>query len=86
MAPETPFFASGALLLGAGIARTGGFPQDTLKAVLAVLALALIASATANTKAAPVVRAIGLLFLLASGMAAIRTFYDAAEKRKKAKK
>ncbi len=82
MSPETPFFASGALLFLAGVARGKAVTQNVMVAMFAVLGLAVVASATANTPVAPLVRAIGLLFLLTSGSAAILALSDESKKRK----
>lgn len=82
MGPEAPFLASGLLLFLAGIARQGGLPKEMGRFILGVVALGLFASAAENTKVAPLVRAIGLLFLLSSGMLAVSTMSDAAQKRK----
>lgn len=75
-----PFLAAGAIAVGTGVARDGKFPEEGLTAIMGTVALVIVASATANTQAAPLVRAIGLLLLMAAVMAAVNTL-----NRKKAK-
>lgn len=75
-----PFLAAGAIAVGTGVARDGKFPEEGLTAIMGTVALVIVASATANTRAAPLVRAIGLLLLMAAVMAAVNTL-----NRKKAK-
>ena len=74
MRPELPFLGAGAVALIGGTARAGGFPPNGLNAVVGTTVLVLVASATAGTKIAPLIHAIGLLLLLASVMAATRQF------------
>ena len=83
MSPEFPFIASGVLLLIGGAARNGGFPQDAIKSLAGTAVLALVASATNGTKIAPVVRALGLLYLLTVGMATIKALDSAKKKKRK---
>lgn len=83
MSPEFPFIASGALLVIGGVARNKGFPQDTVKSLAGTAVLALVASATNNTPVAPLVRAIGLLYLLTTALATIKIMDDAKKKDKK---
>lgn len=80
MSPEFPFIASGALLLVGGVARNKGFPKDTVKSLAGTAVLALVASATVDTAVAPLVRAIGLLYLLATAVATIKIMDDAKKK------
>ena len=83
MSPEFPFIASGALLLIGGTARNKGFPKDTIKSLTGTAALALVASATANTPVAPMVRAIGLLYLLTVIVATVRIMDESKKKKRK---
>lgn len=83
MSPEFPFIASGVLLVVGGVARNKGFPKDTVKSLAGTAVLALIASATTSTRIEPVVRAIGLLYLLTVGMATIKILNDSLNKDKK---
>lgn len=86
MSPEFPFIASGALLLIGGAARNRGFPKDTIKSLIGTAALALVASATKDYPIAPVVRAIGFLYLLTVAMATIKIIDDYHSSKKKDKK
>lgn len=65
-----PFLAAGAVAIVGGIARDKAFPKNGITAVVGTVVLVIVASATAGTKVAPLVRAIGLLLLMASVMAA----------------
>lgn len=80
--PEIPYLGAGALALVGGAIRQGRWPDHALTSVVATVVLVLFASATADTKIAPVVRAIGLLFLMASLFGVVRASID---KKKKAK-
>jgi peptidoglycan/LPS O-acetylase OafA/YrhL len=73
--PELPFLAAGGVAIAGGLAREKRWPADGGRAVLGTLALVIVASATAGTKIAPLIRAIGLLLLLASVMAAVPAFH-----------
>lgn len=86
MNPEFPFIASGALLIAGGAARSGGFPKSTLNSLIGTAVLALIASATVNTQVAPLIRAIGMLYLLAVIIATIKVIDDSKKKAKKGNK
>lgn len=68
-----PYLAAGAIAVGTGVARDGRFPNEGVTAIMGTVALVIVASATANTRIAPLVRAIGLLLLMASIMAAVNT-------------
>jgi hypothetical protein len=70
MRPELPYLAAGSITIAGGIARDKGWPSEGTSALVATLVLVIVASATANTKAAPVVHAVGLLLLLTAVMAA----------------
>lgn len=80
MAPELPFLAAGAVALVGGARREGKFPANGIKALVATAILVLIASATANTSAAPLVRALGLITLLGAVFGAARTLSPAKDK------
>lgn len=74
MRPELPFLGAGAVALIGGTARAKGFPPNGLNAVVGTTALVIVASATAGSRIAPLVHALGLLLLMASVMAATRQF------------
>lgn len=73
MRPELPFLATGALTVAGGAIREKAFPKDGTKAVVGTVVLVIAASATADTRVAPLVHAIGLLLMLASLMAVVRS-------------
>jgi peptidoglycan/LPS O-acetylase OafA/YrhL len=81
MRPELPFLAAGAISLTGGAIAEKKWPSNSLTAVIGTVALVIIASASEGTKVAPLVRAIGLLLLLAAFMAAVKTVQD-SKKRK----
>ncbi len=72
MRPEMPFLAAGAVSVIGGAIREKKWPESTARAALGTIVLVVAASATTNTKAAPLVNAIGLLLLLTSIMAAVK--------------
>lgn len=80
MNPEMPYLAAGAVAIIGGVRREGHFPHNGLNAVIATVVLVIVASATANTRIAPLVRAIGLALLLSAVIAATPAFNT---KRKK---
>jgi hypothetical protein len=70
MRPELPFLGAGAVAIVGGTIREGHFPSKGGQAVLGTLVLTVVASATTDSRIAPLVHAIGLLLLLAAVMAA----------------
>lgn len=72
MRPELPFLASGAVAVIGGAIHEKKWPDNTVRSVIGTVVLVVVASATADTKVAPLVHAIGLLLLLTSIMAAVR--------------
>ncbi len=73
MRPELPYLAAGAVSIAGGAIAEKNWPQHTVRAIVGTVVLVVAASATANTRAAPLVHAIGLLLLLTSVMAAVKT-------------
>jgi len=71
VSPESPYLLAGAVTLIGGVAREKGLPDNALVSTVGTVALVIVASATANTAIAPIVRAIGILVLIAALMAAI---------------
>jgi hypothetical protein len=70
--PELPFLAAGAIAVAGGTAKAKHFPPPHMTvAVIGTLVLVIIASASKDSKAAPVIHAIGLLMLLAAVMSAM---------------
>jgi dolichol kinase len=73
MSPELPFLAAGGVAIAGGAIAEKKWPDNATRSVIGTIALVIGASATANTRVAPLVHAIGLLLLLASIMAAVKT-------------
>jgi peptidoglycan/LPS O-acetylase OafA/YrhL len=80
--PELPYLAAGAVAITAGFVRERGWPAEGTGAVVGTLILVVVASATSGTAIAPLVRALGLLLLMAAIFAAVPAF-QAARKTKK---
>lgn len=74
MRPEMPFLAAGSVALIGGARREKRFPKSGIPAVVGTVVLVIIASATAGTRVAPLVRAIGLLLLMAAVFSATKAF------------
>lgn len=81
MRPEMPYLAAGAIAIGGGAIKNHGWPTNTLTSVIGTVALVIFASATAGTKVAPLVRAVGLLLVLAASMAAMNSILAARKKK-----
>lgn len=77
MRPEMPFLAAGTIAIAGGAIREKQWPSEGAQAVIGTLILVIFASATANTRIAPLVRAIGLLLLLAATMATVNAVKSA---------
>jgi len=73
MRPELPFLAAGAVAVIGGAINQKKWPDNAGPALIGTVVLVLVASASTNTRIAPLVHAIGLLLLLASVMAAVKT-------------
>jgi hypothetical protein len=71
MRPEMPFLAAGAFAIAGGAIREKQWPSEGAQAAIGTLILVIFASATAGTRIAPLVRAIGLLLLLTAVMATV---------------
>lgn len=69
MAPELPFIGAALVSLVTGVRKEGGFPSGGIKVLVALSVLVIVAAATAGTKLAPLVRAIGVVLLLTSVLA-----------------
>jgi hypothetical protein len=69
--PELPFLLAGSIAFIGGVARAKGWPKNGFKATLAIGVLVIVASLTSGTSFAPLVRAVGLLMVLATSMATI---------------
>jgi hypothetical protein len=67
-----PYLAAGAITIAGGAIREHKFPTDGHKAIIGTVALVIVASATGESKIAPLVHAIGLLLLLAAVMTTVK--------------
>jgi hypothetical protein len=75
VSPELPFLGAGTVAIVGGAIAEKHWPSNGLKAVIGTVALVIAASATAGTRIAPLVHAIGLLLLLTAVMAAVKQNY-----------
>ena len=80
--PELPYLAAGAVSVLGATVRDGKLPELST-AVIGTVALVVLTSATADTRIAPLVRAIGYLLLLAASMAAVNATLKKAEAKKR---
>jgi hypothetical protein len=69
---ELPFLAAGTVTIIGGAMKEKRWPSTSTTAIIGTVVLVLVASASNGTKLAPLVRAIGLLFLLAATMATVK--------------
>jgi dolichol kinase len=72
MGPELPYLGAGIVSIVGGAIREKKWPETTVKSLVGTVALVIAASATADTRFAPLVRAVGMLLLLTSIMAAVK--------------
>lgn len=79
--PELPFLAAGGISLIGGAVAEKGWPSNSLRAVIGTVVLVVIASASSGSRIAPLVRAIGLLIVLAASLAAIKQVADSKKKK-----
>ena len=80
--PELPYIAATAVAIGGATIRDGKIPDLTAPAIGAV-GLILLASATAETRFAPLVRALGFLLLLSTVIAATNVVRTKAKAKAK---
>ncbi len=79
--PELPYLAAGAVaVLGATI-RDHKLPELTTP-VIGTIGLVIVASATANSRIAPLVSALGYMLLLTTSMAAVSATIKRVKVRK----
>lgn len=72
MRPELPFLGAGAVVIIGATIREKKWPSEANGAIIGTVVLTLAASASAGTRIAPLVHAIGLLLLLTAVMAAVK--------------
>jgi peptidoglycan/LPS O-acetylase OafA/YrhL len=78
-----PYLAAGAIAIGAGFVRERKWPAEGTGALVGTIALVVVASASAETRVAPLVRAFGLLLLMISVFVAVPAFQAAQHKKSK---
>jgi hypothetical protein len=81
MGPELPYLGAGIVSIAGGAIRDKKWPANTVQSLVGTVALVIAASATGDTRFAPLVRAIGLLLLLTSIMAAVKAANTAKVKK-----
>jgi len=86
MRPEMPYLAAGTIAIVGGVRREKKWPKEGLRALVATIILVIIASATTDTKLAPLVRAVGLLTVLIAVIAAVPAFNTTSGKKSPATK
>lgn len=81
MSPELPYLAAGGVALAGGAIAEKKWPANGVKAVLGTVVLVIIASATAGSRFAPLVHAIGLLLLLTAVISATNQVMPKGKKK-----
>lgn len=81
MRPEFPFLAAGGIALAGGAKAEGKWPSNWPSVLIGTVVLVVIASATNESKIAPLVRAIGLLLVVTTIMAAVKLNNEKAKKK-----
>lgn len=66
MNPEAAFLAAGVVAIAGGAAQERAWPKTGYRAVVATAILVLVASATSRTPLAPLMRAFGIVVLMAA--------------------
>jgi len=79
---EIPYLAAGVTAIAGGYRSQGQFPADGYKAVLATTGLVILASASNDTKLAPLVRAVGFVLFMGALYGAVKAFQTPAKKSK----
>lgn len=72
MRPELPYLAAGGIAVAGSAVAEKKWPDNWAGVLIGTVVLVLVASATADTKLAPLVRAIGLLLVITTIMAAVK--------------
>ncbi len=65
MRPEMPWLAAGGVSLIGSIARDKAFPHNAFPSVIATAGIVIVAAASRGTKVESLVRAVGVLALIA---------------------
>lgn len=82
MRPELPYLAAGASTVIGGAIAEKKWPKDMVRSVIGTVVLVVVASATAGTRVAPLVHAIGLLLLMTAIMASVKRVNESKKGRK----
>ena len=77
--PELPYLGAGIVTVIGATMRDGHLPSLG-RVAMGTIALVIVASATNNTRIAPLVAAFGYLVLLVAVMAAVRATYSKVKK------
>jgi hypothetical protein len=81
--PELPYLAAGAVSIVGGARRANGWPATGGRVIIATIVLVIVASASNNSKIAPLVHAFGILLLLVAVMATVNAELTSKKKGKK---
>ncbi len=81
MRPELPFLAAGAIAVAGGAIAEKKWPDNVGSVVIGTVVLVVVASATTDTKIASLVRAIGLLLVMTTIMAAVKRANESKVKK-----
>lgn len=71
MSTEVLFILAGGIAIVGAVRKTGSWPANGVKSVIATAVLVLLASATNGTKVGPLIRAFGIVLVITAGYAAI---------------
>jgi hypothetical protein len=81
--PEFPIIVAGAVAIGAGMAREGGWPKRGAESAMGTVVLALAASLADRTKLAPIVTPLAWLILVAILIRSVPAFQTKAKAKAK---
>ena len=70
MRPEMPYLAAGGIVLAGGAIKKKGPPPNAVRSVMGTVVLVIVASATAGSRVAPLVHAIGILLVMGAVLSA----------------
>lgn len=70
--PEIPFLAAGTIAVVGDTVADKKLPEHLTTSIIGTVVLVLVSSASANTRLAPLVHAIGLLLCLTALLAAVK--------------
>jgi hypothetical protein len=82
MRPELPFLAAGGITIVGGVRQENAWPANGVKVVIATFVLVIIASASAGSALAPLVRAFGILLVLVAILGSVNREITSKKKGK----